>query len=354
LLKLSSTRRSPLEDYLTEIFAHLLRKRKIIFIKLLKKFKVSNLNDCDFYKVRTQSTIHKIGDQYSDSRLDIVIEYSLIDQKEIIIFESKIGASEGYKQLKKYAEQLDNFKNFHNRVLLYITRDYDPKNKDNIFSECKNKDNLKFKSIRWYQMYQFLNKYKKSEPLIEEVTKFMEENNLALNNQFSNIDILSMSNFSKVRNKMDETMGGEVKQKFKEFSENISKSYTRFTEMANHDRFIFSSNTNKMWWGYGYWLATSNITGYPKVGVILVLTPKSNQHRDFIKIGKELVKSDNKKWEEGDLAKGAKWPHILQLKSLQEFMSKPDHIKEIKEFFIRALDDIEKIKKNHPGLPWSE
>ena len=350
MLKLSSSKRNPFEDYLTEIFAHVLRKRKDIFLKMLKKFEISNLNELGRYNVKTQKTFSKINDQHSDSRLDIFIE--LIDQKEIIIFESKIGSGEGYEQLKKYAKQLESFVDSENKVLIYITRDYDPKNKDNIFSECKNKDNLKFKPIRWYEMYNFLNKYKKNDPLIEEVLKFMEENNLAVNNQFTNVDVLSMCNFSSARNKMDETMGGEVKEKFKEFTKNISRSYTRFTQMRKKHRFIISSNTNKMWWGYGYWLETLNITGYPKVGVILELTPRSNQHGEFLKIGRKIIESDKDKWQERALVKGEKWPGILQLRSLQEFMSKLDHVKAIKEFFMGALDDIIEIRKKYPELPW--
>ena len=350
LLKLSSIKKYPLEDYLTEIFAHVLRSRKDVFFQLLKEFKISNLNELGRYNVKTQQAFSKINDQNSDSRLDIFIE--LIDQKEIIIFESKIGSGEGQEQLEKYAEHLDSFKNYYNRVLIYITRDYDPKDE----TEITKNDELKFKQIRWYEMYQFLKKHKKNDSLIEEVVKFMEENNLAINNQFTNVDILSMSNFSRVQKMMDETMGGTVEEKFNKFLKNISKSPSCFTQMKDHQRYIYFSYNRycKIWCGYGYWFTSPIITDYPKVGVILELTPHSNQHDEFIKIGREIKESGKDKWQEGDLVKGEKYPRILQLKSLQEFMSKPDHIKEIKEFFIRALDDIEKIKKSHPELPWSE
>jgi hypothetical protein len=347
---LSSTKKYPLEDYLTEIFAHVLRSRKDIFFQLLKEFDISNLNELGHYNVKTQQAFSKSNDQYSDSRLDIFIK--LIDQKEIIIFESKIGSGEGYQQLKKYAKQLENFVDCENRVLIYITRDYDPKD----YAEITNNNELKFKQIRWYQMYQFLKKYKKNDSLIKEVVKFMEENNLALNNQFSNIDILSMSNFPRALKMMNETMEGDVEDKFKKLYASISKGSSSFAQIKNNNRYIYfyyPSNC-KIWCGYGYWFTSQNLTDYPKVLVFIELTPKSNQHDKFITIGNKIVNISRNKWQPGDLVTGEKWPRILQLKSLQEFMSGHDHITAIKDFFIGALDDVKKIKEEHPQLPWPE
>lgn len=55
------------------------------------------------------------------------------------MIESKIGSWEGQDQLKRYAEHLDRLTESR-KSLVYITRAYDPKNKESILARAKGVD----------------------------------------------------------------------------------------------------------------------------------------------------------------------------------------------------------------------
>ena len=60
-----------------------------------------------------------------------------------------------------------------------------------------------------------------------------------MNNQFTPIDLLTLSNFSKVRKMLDESMYGQVSDRFKEINNGISKNSASLTQLRNYDRYIY-------------------------------------------------------------------------------------------------------------------
>ncbi|MHC5744789.1 MAG: PD-(D/E)XK nuclease family protein [Nostoc sp.] len=117
----------PREDFFTEIVAYFLSLNKDILIDWLKHHSIISDDNYSSIKISTQQEHQALAIHTEDSRLDIVIELSTGLNTDVIFIESKIGSTEGWRQLEKYAEILSNLPNVRHRILIYITRDYDPK-----------------------------------------------------------------------------------------------------------------------------------------------------------------------------------------------------------------------------------
>lgn len=343
----------PLEDFFTEIFSYLLDSHNHLFIDWLNEFSITEMK-YDTVFVGTQESFEALSTHLTSSRPDIYIELSNATEKEIIFVESKVGSDEGDLQLKRYAEQLDEFDNIADGILIYITRDYDPKNSEFIFADCKNRNRLKFKQLRWYEIYIFLQKY--NDTFVNEVLKFMEENNMSLSNQFSNIDILALTNFPKVQKMMNETMNGSVSEKFSNIAKGISQSASCLTQLRDYNRYIYQKfqKNDEFWIGMGYWIEDSNITNYPKVGIVMEVSPNATHRNEIITAMTEIVKTDPEKWHSYHLTERRAWSSIIQYKRLDEFISETDHIEVIKTYLLEILDDFTDMRESYPNLPWNE
>jgi len=345
----ASGERIPTEDYFTEIFVHIMNMYKTIFFDFVKSFNLTEIIP-DSYVLRTQVSFREIRDHYNESRPDIYLELTSNDHKEIIFIESKISSPEGDNQLKRYAEHLDHISDINRRTLVFITRDFESKDMRTIIKDCKK--SVSFIQLRWFEIYRFFNKYEE-EILIKEVIKFMEANNMDLSNQFTSIDILTLTNFPKVRKMLDETMQSEVHEFFKEVCGSISKHQVCLTQLRYNNRYIYLSNQDSgMWCGYGYWFDTENINNYPKVGLILEISPTSEVRNQAISAMKEIIKRNPDKWKDYDLTIAKAWSGILQLKSLKEVVPEEDHVNYIKQFLINSIKDLRQIKDDYPDLPW--
>ncbi len=168
LLKLHNGN-TPLEDFFTELVAHLFRTNREILHAWLKYLDLLDKDaDFDAY-ISTQQTFERLSHHFSDSRPDIIIELIDGSNRDIIFIESKIGSQEGCNQLKRYAEILDKLSGFRHKHLIYITRDFEIKEIKTIFCEIP-KSNVYFKQARWHEFHQFLN----TQPLIAIRKFFMD------------------------------------------------------------------------------------------------------------------------------------------------------------------------------------
>lgn len=64
----------------------------------------------------------------------------------MVMLESKISSKEGPEQLKRYAEHLHAMTGFKGKALLYVTRDYDPKDPGEVLTDLDG--NIRFKQLR--------------------------------------------------------------------------------------------------------------------------------------------------------------------------------------------------------------
>ncbi len=132
-----SSEKNDLENYLTELFAGILKKDKGFLKDFLRKVNClfENLEEVN---VRTQTSF-KINAK--PLRPDIQIEIGL---EHIILIENKVDAYERTDQLKDYCEILNSLNIFSNKHLVYISK----------FFEFKNikVSNINFQELIWKEI----------------------------------------------------------------------------------------------------------------------------------------------------------------------------------------------------------
>jgi len=342
----------PLEDFFTELIAYLFSTNKELLYAWLKEL---NLFDTSVYldaHISTQREFDPVDGQSKINRPDIVIELVDEDACDIIIIESKIGSTEMPGQLPKYAKVLDGMTNFRHKFLLFVTRDYEPKEKASIFEDIPDSD-VQFKQLRWHQFYRFL----RSQPdtmLVREIILFMSKYNMAHNNQFSSIDVITLANFPKSLKLMQETMWGRVRTEFKNVLGGVLNSASALTQIHYHGRYLMIVHMPDKWWcGLGFILRTDNATDYPKVRLVVEVNPSSPRREEIITVMKDICKQEKwENWEGRELNDSKAWSRIIREKSLQDFLSQPDHITAIEKFFLEALGELKDIRSEYPKLPW--
>src|SRR6478672_8317878 len=331
-----------LEDSFTEIVAYLFSINKEILYAWLEYSNLLDTSTCldayistqrsfDAFDLHSASScldivielvhepaLHSTNPATKKRRPDIVIELVHETHRDIIFIESKIDSQEGNCQLSSYANILHHkFSDFRSKTLVYITRDFEPKNESNIFKEISN-NTVQFKQLRWHQFHRFLESHL-DKFFVQEIVEFMQENNMAHNNQFSSIDVLALTNFTKSLKIIEQTMSGK----------------------------------KRAWWcGLGFHdLITSNITDYPTVRLMLEVPPNSDCRAEIIPAMNDI--SSQLGWQGYGLNEQRAWSGIILEKSLRDFLSQEDHVTAIEEFFLEALNKLAEIKKKYSQLPWT-
>jgi hypothetical protein len=211
LLKLKSDDIHRLEDFFTEIVAHFLESNPDALKSWLKFSGITDDNNWTHTSLVTQKTYQhpdKGEEKYSDKekRPDIVVELSNENANGIIFLESKVGSQEGHNQLKDYAKVLESLTGYQQKHLVYITRDFEPKDVEKVLKDIR-KGEVYFTQLRWHHFYQFLCTLPES-TLTREIQLFMQEHGMAQSNQFSAIDVLALTNFSASLKLMEQVMWG--------------------------------------------------------------------------------------------------------------------------------------------------
>ena len=332
----------PLEDYLTEIISYILRNNLELLNDFLIHFKIVE-TPVESFNITSQLTLKKLKKHQSDSRPDMVIFL----EDRVIFFENKINSSEGFNQLKRYAEHLDHLTD-GKKTLVYLTKHYDLKNPEKIFSDCSN--DITFIQVRWHKVYRFFENYK-DDPLVFELLLFMKQIHLSMHNQFNPSDIITLTNFTNVRKMMDETMFGKVSNQFSHINSGRSKRSTCTTELGKYDRYIYyRTHQDGLWCGLGYWMNSTNEKEYPDVGIILEINPNSSKRKEIINTF-NLVIQEYKSWKGYNLSNPKAWSGITYSSSLQSFLSENSQTEKIKDFFIEGLKQMEEIFSKYENLP---
>jgi hypothetical protein len=345
----------PLEDFFTELVAYLFSTNKGILYAWLKEL---NLFDANAYldaHISTQREFEPVDGQIRSgisNIIDIVIELADENSCDIIFIESKVGSKAMFGQLEDYAKVLNSPLNYRHKYLLYITRDYDPKVEKDIFEGITDCD-VQFKQLRWHQFYLFL----RSQPdtmLVQEIILFMSKYNMAHNNQFSSIDIIALANFPTALKLMQETMLHKVLTKFEKVLGRPRNRASALTQVDYNGQYIMVVDMPNNWWGMlGFVLKTDSLTDYPRVRLGIQVHPSSPRREEIIAAMKKVCKQEKwKSWEGHGLNDSRAWSSIIREKSLQDFLSQPDHIIAIEEFFLEALGELKDIRNQYPDLPW--
>ncbi|MEH1997401.1 MAG: PD-(D/E)XK nuclease family protein [Nostoc sp.] len=346
----------PREDFFTEIVTYFLSLNNDILLDFLKHHSIISDENYSSIKISTQQEHQALASHPEDSRLDIVIELSIGLNTDVIFIESKIGSTEGWRQLEKYADILSNLPNVRHRILIYITRDYDPKDERKKY--CLDlSPKVNFFQLRWYQFYSFL-KERAFDILTQEILIFMRNNRMSQNNQFSSVDLLTMVNFNKTLNLMESTLSEEVKKEFKQAFEGVNKSEVdSFYQWKSKNRYIIGTSLSikrwAFWCGLGYFdLNPSNLTDYPYLGIFLQVSPNFGERPKIIESMQKVINDKPNIWTPANLTILPAWSAIFYQKSLQEFLSEENHISAIKLFFQESIKELKTVQEQYFGFPW--
>jgi hypothetical protein len=231
LLRVFPNASGELEDFHTEIVAHVLQSIPEETIRWLRDIGATNLPETDEMIVRTQEDLEALDMHSSGSRPDISIRLRRDALHQLIFLESKIGASEGNEQLRRYAEQLQRRTDVQNKTLVYITRDYEPKEDPKVHGVI-------FKQTRWSDFYNYFKALPARGDILNELLTFMEQHNMSESNQFTTIDLLSLVNFTKARKLMDATLFESVIKRFQQVCGQVSYKESAFTQLKNFRRYV--------------------------------------------------------------------------------------------------------------------
>jgi len=344
-----------LEDFFTEIVAHLFATNQEIFYAWLQGFRVLNISSLLNVKVSTQQTYEPLAGHDTPSRPDIVIELETEEGYSCIFIESKVGSKEGDRQLERYAEILHTKSGFDQKVLLYITRDFDPKDESKLFHNMEH-PNLQFQQLRWHQFYHFLKPYKDI-ALVQEILSFMEEYRMANRNKFSSIDILTLVNFKDSLQLLQEVIEGEVDKEFRKVVGMAAKKFapsTALSELQKFNRYVLVAEFQEgMKCTLGFALNAPTFADYPTVRLFIEVDPNSSSRSKIVGMMKEICQQyEQQGWREFELNNPNAWSGIIRERYLQEFLMQEDHVAAIKAFLLQTLAELSEIKSQYSDLPW--
>ncbi len=332
----------------------------------LKHHSIISDDNYSSIKISTQQEHQALAGHTEDSRFDIVVELSNGISTDVIFIESKIGAKDGNNALRKYADILSNLPNVRHRILIYITRDYDPKDelkqydydpKPAIKEYCLElSPKINFFQLRWYQFYSFL-KERASDILAQEILIFMRNNRMSHTNQFSSVDLLTMVNFNKTLNLMESTLSDEIQHEFKLAFGGVIKGAASRTQWKWDERYIiythFSPCTWDLWCGLGYFnLNPSNLTDYPYLGIFLQVSHRFGQRPKIIESMQKIINNKPNLWTPSNLKVLPAWSGIFYRKSLQDFLSEENHVSAIKLFFQESIKELKTVQEQYFDFPW--
>jgi hypothetical protein len=336
------------EDFHTEIVAQVLNNSPTLTVKWLASLNLTKPEPAERVCVATQEEFDPLGTHETGSRPDISIRLERPRSAELVFLESKVGSMEGDRQLERYADHLAARLGFESRSLVYITRDFEPK-------QPPQNDKIRFRQLRWYDFYRFLKNEPQTSDLIKELIIFMEENNMSQSNQFSTIDILALSNFQKARKIMDVTMWEEVRGKFLRTCGGVSTPKRCMAQMDENDRYVmyvYHGEGMQFETLLGYWMMNESVTDYPEIGVEINVGPKTKHRGAIVSAMREYEKANSGRWK-SHLANDREWGGIFRKRGLQDFLAEEDQVKKIIGYLNGLLDDVAEFRKRYPKLPWT-
>ena len=348
---------SDTEDYLTEIVAHMLTKFPDKGLAWLRDAEITKLQELEDWVVNTQEELPALDSHEGiGSRPDMAIRLGVGSRREIIYIESKVGSKEGMagdakglNQLQRYADHLVNQEGFDVRTLVFITRDFEPKERP--------RGEVHFFQLRWSQFYAYFKHLAASDPLTTELLQYMEENNMSQSNQFTVLDLLAITNFTKARKMMDATMWDSVYVKFKKiFGNKWSVPTDASSQLHQHNRYVMYS---KQGMGdpilvlLGFWVHDDSVTNTPTAGVQIQVSPKYPQKNEVVSAFRSFVEKKLTWWAFG-LGDDRAWSCIGAERDLQSFLAESDgdHVMAITKYFKELLDEVAEFISESRNLPW--
>jgi len=290
-----------MEDFHTEIVAQVLRNSEALTLEWLRSLNATRLEVPLKLTITPQEKFAALEQDQPGSRVDIVIRLVKDGQREMIFIESKIGSTENWKQLEKYAGVIATQEGFGKRTIIYVTRDFEMPKPAVI-------------TTRWSNFYQHLKAHVNGDGLASQLKLFMEKNRMSQRNQFTAIDSLALGNFLAAKSLMDDTLWSGVHTEFKQVLGKVSGQREAMKQLREQARYVISVGlgTRDFDCFMGYWLPDDQPTEVAWVGLMLYSDPRSSIRKEVVSAFRNFVSKTGNGWEEDELDDEKAWGTIYK------------------------------------------
>jgi hypothetical protein len=335
-----------IEDYLTEIFSPILQREQWLG-SFLTRFLDTNFTSVSHVSIFTQRTYAKLPHHSVDSRPDLVVSFQLHNQPHLLFIENKVGSHEGESQLSRYADHLkEHRKNGYVVHLLYITMHYDPKDALAILEPVNGSG---FVQKRWFDVYNWLQTYR-SDLYCEQVLEYMEELQLNRSRRFTPIDIFAIQNAQRLQTMLDETLDGQVTEKFTALFRKPKQWSHRTTQLRDHNLYILTNDqTDWKFVGAGFQFTEEE---YPLLTVFLEVHPNCKNKTETFEALKTFCHGKDA-WTFTPPSDDNDYAWLSIDKEMVAFLSEDDHIKAIQQYLIEKLEELHQLKIDNSELKWA-
>lgn len=324
----SNTRKTPLEDFTTELIAGVLNSE----IELKEKFIK------DFLNFENNNVVIKTRKYYPLSNdIDCIVDLVIESDNEICFIENKVNSREHSNQLKRYSAVLDKFvRDNYKTKLIFCTKNSEQK---------KDITNHSFTQIKWHNIIEFFDKNSDSY-LVKEIIKFMKKHKMYFDMKIKPIDLITLENFNNVYERLTEHLRlikPEFQNRFGEGIKDLTKNYDSYKQLKEHNRICLLKENVIEGGGYSEILYGVEFEGYL---VSQIYVDKRNSfYKDFENIIMNYSGLNYKLYELG--------ARIYLSKNLGHFINSDNVEIEIKEWFVHSFDKLESfMKETKDTLMW--
>ena len=319
---------TPLENFLTEIFAYCLEadaKFRHDFLTNILQIEYNANN----FSISTQEEYYGFG------RPDIQITFD----NSIILIECKVESGERENQLNDYEQILNKLKpNQLNKNIVFLTKYFEVK-------ELRN-ETVHLHMARWFQIYELINK--DNSQVTIQLKEFLKEQGMEKVKNFSIQDLMAMKTIPETMTKMDELLEQfkiEFEKKFGGFSKDSSRS-TRLVENEYTNYVVLSYEKKKyiLSVGFFWWRKENEV---PMVGLSINIPKKRFENSELLKIlQKELIIKHRWEFEEDK-----SYFNYSSFKPLTDFLTAAeDNIPAMKKFMMKQLETLYQLKASNTKL----
>lgn len=319
---------SPLENFLTEIFAYCLESDN--------NFRLDFFSQClDIHTKATDIKIETQEEYEGYGRPDIEINFA----DTAILFECKVEAIERQNQLEDYASILKKHKPAeHSKHIVFLTKYFEHKELTDT--------TINLHLIRWFAVYELIDDTHSQ--ITNQLKTFLKDQGMEKIKNFTIQDLLAMKTIPETMTKMDELLEQfkpECDKQFGGFSKDSSRStrlpnsiYINYVQL-NFDKLVYHLLLGFFWW--------SDELEVPVIGVSLEISVKRFENSELVRIlDKELL--DKYDWEFED---DGRFYFYSSFKPLTDFITADeDNIPAMKKFLQSQLNILYDIRKTYPKL----
>ncbi len=360
---------TPVEDFFTEVVADLFEREPDLALDWLCSVgAIPHGHRYRAVRVATQVTYPAILDHATESRPDLVLWLEAgAGLDDVVFVESKVGSSEGWAQLGRYAEHLAALEGVGARTLVYVTRDYDPKDGDAITERAARVHPVSFRQTRWYGFHRLLSaraaapRASDVRSLHHETLRFMAAHSMDQSNRFTPADALTLGRFRQSISFLDEALRSGPAQRFAEYLGGKNRDAASLTQLRDHNRYVIYRDFDRahayfsVVMGYQFGVEGDD---YPELRLQLGAIPGGAVGSQVSNAFQGLDGSVSgvahaAPWSAWDLRPGTNWIGAHLSVPLRALLAADDHLAAVRGTFDGLLDELERVMRAHPALPWT-